>query len=194
MGSYSPVPALGPAEIEEIVDSVHRPVLDELARRGSPFVGALFAGLMLTDDGPRVLEFNCRFGDPETQSLLPRLEGDLLSQLWAAAGGDLGDSEPAATEEAAVTIVLAAADYPRSGDVGSPIEGIEQAEETGAIVFHAGTALRGDQVVTNGGRILNVTATGATIGEARERGYAAVGQISFPGMRFRTDIAAMAHV
>jgi phosphoribosylamine---glycine ligase len=194
MGSYSPVPALGPAEVEEIVDSVHRPVLDELAGRGSPFVGALFAGLMLTDEGPRVLEFNCRFGDPETQSLLPRLEGDLLPHLWAAAGGDLGDSELAATENAAVTVVLAAGDYPRAGDTGSPIEGIEQAEETGAVVFHAGTALRGDQVVTNGGRVLNVTAVGDTVGEARERAYAAVDQISFPGMRFRTDIAAIAHV
>jgi phosphoribosylamine--glycine ligase len=194
MGSYSPVPALGPVEIEEIVDSVHRPVLEELARRGSPFVGALFAGLMLTDDGPRVLEFNCRFGDPETQSLLPRLEGDLLAHLWAAAGGDLGDSELAATDSSAVTVVLAAADYPRAGDTGSPIEGIEQAEETGAVVFHAGTALRGDQVVTNGGRVLNVTAVGGSVGEARERAYAAVDQISFPGMRFRTDIAAIAHV
>jgi phosphoribosylamine--glycine ligase len=194
MGSYSPVPALGPAEVEEIVDSVHRPVLEELARRGSPFVGVLFAGLMLTADGPRVLEFNCRFGDPETQSLLPRVEDDLLPALWAAARGDLGDAEVAASDDAAVTVVLTAADYPRGGDTGSAIAGIDEAEESGAVVFHAGTALRGDRVVTNGGRVLNVTAVGSTIGDARERAYAAVYRISFTGMRFRTDIAAVAHV
>ena len=194
MGSYSPVPGLGPEEIEDVLDSIHRPVLDELARRGSPFVGVLFAGLMLTDDGPRVLEFNCRFGDPETQSLVPRLEGDLLTSLWAAARGDLGDSELTAAESAAVTVVLAAAEYPQASDSGSPIDGIEEAEETGAVVFHAGTALRGDQVLTNGGRVLNVTGVGATVGEARGRAYAAVDRISFPGMRFRADIAAVAHV
>jgi phosphoribosylamine--glycine ligase len=194
MGSYSPVPGYGAPEIEEILDAVHRPVLEELAGRGAPFIGVLFAGLMLTDDGPRVLEFNCRFGDPETQSLLPRLDGDLLLPLWAAANGDLGDAELPTIESAAVTVVLAAGDYPRAGDTGSPIDGIEEAEGTGALVFHAGTALRGDQVVTNGGRVLNVTAVGGTVGEARERAYAAVDRISFPGMRFRSDIAAVAHV
>ncbi len=194
MGSYSPVPGYGAPEIEEILDAVHRPVLEELARRGAPFLGVLFAGLMLTDDGPRVLEFNCRFGDPETQSLLPRLDGDLLLPLWAAANGDLGDADLPTIEGAAVTVVLAAGDYPRAGDTGSPIDGIEEAEGTGALVFHAGTALRGDQIVTNGGRVLNVTALGGTVGEARERAYAAVDRISFPGMRFRSDIAAVAHV
>jgi len=194
MGSYSPVPGYGAPEIEEILDAVHRPVLEELARRGAPFLGVLFAGLMLTDDGPRVLEFNCRFGDPETQSLLPRLDGDLLLPLWAAANGDLGDADLPTIEGTAVTVVLAAGDYPRAGDTGSPIDGIEEAEGTGALVFHAGTALRGDQIVTNGGRVLNVTALGGTVGEARERAYAAVDRISFPGMRFRSDIAAVAHV
>ncbi len=194
MGSYSPVPGYGAHEIEEILDAVHRPVLEELARRGAPFIGVLFAGLMLTDDGPRVLEFNCRFGDPETQSLLPRLDGDLLLPLWAAANGDLGDAELPTIESAAVTVVLAAGDYPRAGDTGSPIDGIDEAEGTGALVFHAGTALRGDQIVTNGGRVLNVTALGGTVGEARERAYAAVDRITFPGMRFRSDIAAVAHV
>jgi phosphoribosylamine---glycine ligase len=194
MGSYSPVPGYGAPEIEEILDAVHRPVLEELAGRGAPFIGVLFAGLMLTDDGPRVLEFNCRFGDPETQSLLPCLDGDLLLPLWAAANGDLGDAELATMEGASVTVVLAAGDYPRAGDTGSPIDGIEEAEGTGALVFHAGTALRGDQVVTNGGRVLNVTALGGTVGEARERAYAAVDRITFPGMRFRSDIAAVAHV
>jgi phosphoribosylamine--glycine ligase len=194
MGSYSPVPGFGPDEVEEILDTVHRPVIDELAQRGMPFIGALFAGLMLTDDGPRVLEFNCRFGDPETQSLLPRLEGDLLMPLWAAAHGNLRDSELPTTESAGVTVVLAAGDYPQAGDTGSPIDGIDEAEATGALVFHAGTALRDDRIVTNGGRVLNVTALGGTVAEAREHAYEAVDRISFPRMRFRTDIAAVAHV
>src|SRR5919201_1432486 len=149
MGAYAPVDRI---DAEEIVESVHRPVLDELARRGSPFVGVLYAGLMLTDDGPRVLEFNCRFGDPETQVLVPLLEDDLLGVLVAAAHGDLREQELRASDLAAVTVVLAAADYPAQGDAGSPIEGIKDAERDGALVFHAGTAMRGGRLVTNGGR------------------------------------------
>ncbi len=194
MGSYSPVAGFGPAEIEEILDSVHRPVLAELAARGAPFVGVLFAGLMLTDDGPRVLEFNCRFGDPETQSLLPRVDGDLLGALTSAAAGDLSSGDLEVADSAAVTVVLAAGEYPAANDVGSPIHGIEEAEQSGAVVFHAGTALKGDHLVTNGGRILGVTATGGTVAAARERAYAACDHISFPGMRYRSDIAALAHV
>jgi phosphoribosylamine--glycine ligase len=194
MGSYTPVPGYGAAEVEELLDLVHRPVIEELAKRGMPFVGVLFAGLMLTDGGPRVLEFNCRFGDPETQSLLPALDGDLLHALAAAANGDLGDADLAPSESAAVTVVLAAADYPRSGDSGTPIDGIADARASGALVFHAGTALRGDRLVTNGGRVLNVTALGDSIGDARERAYAAVDRIAFAGMQFRSDIAAVAHV
>jgi phosphoribosylamine---glycine ligase len=194
MGSYSPVPGYGATEVDELLDLVHRPVIEELARRGTPFVGALFAGLMLTADGPRVLEFNCRFGDPETQSLVPRLDGDLLGPLHAAARGELATPELLISESAAVTIVLAAAGYPSSGDTGSPIDGIEAAEAGGALVFHAGTALRDDRLVTNGGRVLNVTALGATLDEARDRAYEAAARISFPGMRYRSDIAAVAHV
>ncbi len=194
MGSYSPVAGFDSAEIEDLLDTIHRPVLDELAARGAPFIGVLFAGLMLTDDGPRVLEFNCRFGDPETQSLLPRLEDDLLGALVAAAAGDLSRIELKVSDAAAVTIVLAAPGYPASGDVGSPIEGIDDASETGALVFHAGTALQGDRLVTNGGRILNVTATGETVADARERAYGACERITFPGMRYRKDIAAVTHV
>jgi phosphoribosylamine--glycine ligase len=189
MGSYSPVPRLSDDEVAAVVDSVCRPVLAELARRGAPFNGVLFAGLMLTDDGPRVLEFNCRFGDPETQSLLPRIEGDLLEALHAAATGKLHDLELATSGRAAVTVVLAAPDYPARGDVGTPIDGIEDAEATGALVFHAGTALHDGRLVTNGGRILNVTALGDSVAEARAAAYDAAARIDFAGVRFRSDIA-----
>jgi phosphoribosylamine--glycine ligase len=190
MGSYSPVAG----DAESLVATVHQPVVDELAARGTPFVGVLFAGVMVTDDGPRVLEFNCRFGDPETQSLLPRLDTDLLELLEAAAGGDLSETGVSVGDGAAVTVVIAAGDYPEAGDVGTPIEGIADAEATGALVFHAGTARKGNQIVTNGGRILDVTAVADSVAAARERAYAACELISFPRMRYRRDIAALAHV
>jgi phosphoribosylamine--glycine ligase len=192
MGSYSPVPEFGAAEVEELLETVHRPVLAELARRGSPFVGLLYAGLMLTDAGPKVLEFNCRFGDPETQSILPRLRGDLLDALVAAATGDLQSSSLEAENDACVTVVLAGGDYPARSDSGTPIAGVEDAEAAGALVFHAGTAMRGGRLVTNGGRVLNVTALGSSLDEARQRAYAACELISFDGMQFRRDIAARA--
>jgi phosphoribosylamine--glycine ligase len=185
MGSFSPVAV----DAEAIVDCVHRPVLAELAARGAPFVGTLYAGLMLTEEGPKVLEFNCRFGDPETQSILPRLEGDLLTALAAAATGDVRGIDLTAGDDAAVTVVLAAADYPQRGDSGSPIGGIAEAEAAGALVFHAGTAVRSETLVTNGGRILDVTGCGASVAEARSGAYAACELISFPGMRYRRDIA-----
>ncbi|MBD0338700.1 MAG: phosphoribosylamine--glycine ligase [Thermoleophilia bacterium] len=190
MGCYSPVDdAPDPAEL---VDELIKPVVDELGRRGTPFLGCLYAGLMLTEDGPRVLEFNCRFGDPETQSLLPRLDGDLAAALAAAAAGELTE-EVAVADAAAVTVVLAAGGYPEQRDAGSPIAGVDDAEADGALVFHAGTALRDGRLVTNGGRILAVTARGATVAQARQQTYAAVGKISFPGMRYRSDIGAPVH-
>jgi phosphoribosylamine--glycine ligase len=192
MGSFSPVPGLDGQEVAELVDSIHRPVLAELAARGTPFVGLLYAGLMLTEDGPRVLEFNCRFGDPETQSILPRLEGDLLGALWAAASGELRGVSLAAADAAAVTVVLAAAGYPQQPATGTPIHGVEEAESAGALVFHAGTALRDGRLVTNGGRILDVTALGPTVTEARSAAYEACEAISFEGMRMRRDIALAA--
>jgi len=191
MGAYSPVPDV---DAEELVDVVHRPVLAELVQRREPFVGVLYAGLMLTEAGPKVLEFNARLGDPETQSILPRLDGDVLGAFAAAAAGDVRDVELPANNYAAVTVVIAAGDYPARNDTGSPITGIEEAEELGALVFHAGTALRDDQLVTNGGRILDVTAVAATIAEARERAYDAAARISFTGARYRTDIAREAAV
>ena len=189
MGTYSPVPLLDDAEVEELVELVHRPVLRELAARRTPFAGVRFAGWMLTADGPRVLEFNCRFGDPETQSQLPRLEGDLLEALAASAAGEIGRVELGVSPRAAVTIVLAAGGYPENGDRGTRISGIADAEATGALVFHAGTALHGGELVTNGGRILNVTGLGDSLADARAAAYEAASCIDFAGVRFRRDIA-----
>ncbi len=192
MGSYSPVPELDAERVAELVESIHKPVIEELARRGTPFIGCLYAGLMLTADGPKVLEFNCRFGDPETQVILPRLDGDLAEALRAAARGDLTEIELPVSDRCAVTIALAAGTYPVGRDTGSPIMGVDDAEAHGAVVFHAGTAMRDGQLVTSGGRILNVTGVGDTIEEARARAYEACERISFPDMRYRSDIAAKA--
>jgi phosphoribosylamine--glycine ligase len=190
MGSYSPVPGVGQLEVEELVDRIHRPVLGELDARGAPFTGLLYAGLMLTEGGPRVLEFNCRFGDPETQSIVPRLEGDFLEALSAAAAGELAGVRLASADRAAVTIVIAGADPLDRGDHGTPIDGIEEAAETGALVFHAGTAREAPGVVTGGRRVLNVTGIGDELEAARSAAYAGVEHINFEGARFRTDIAA----
>ena len=192
MGSFAPVPGFAAREIEELLDLSCRPILAELAGRGHPFIGTLFAGLMLASDGPRVLEYNCRFGDPETQSLMPLVEGDLLEALAACAAGDLGDAHLGRGAGAAVTVVLAAGDYPAQGDSGSQIRGIEAAAATGALVFHAGTALRDGVVVTDGGRILNVTGVGDDIRAARAAAYAAADLIEWDGVRRRDDIALAA--
>jgi phosphoribosylamine---glycine ligase len=190
MGSYSPVPGFGPAAVDELVDTIHRPVLRKLHERGTPFTGLLYAGLMLTESGPRVLEFNCRFGDPETQSILPRLDGDLLAAMVAADRGELSGVELEAADVAAVTVVIAGADPLAGGDFGTPIAGVEDAESTGALVFHAGTATDGERLVTGGRRILNVTGVGADIADARAQAYDGADAIRFDGRRFRTDIAA----
>jgi phosphoribosylamine--glycine ligase len=188
MGAWAPV--LDSDAAESLVEQVQRPVLEELARRGAPFVGLLYAGLMLTEDGPRVLEFNCRFGDPETQAILPLVETDLLDLLAAAARGDLPADAIALSSASAVTVVVAGGDYPAEGDRGSEITGVDDAEAAGALVFHAGTARHGARLVTNGGRILAVTGTGPTVRDARDVAYRAVERITFAGMRFRSDIAA----
>jgi phosphoribosylamine--glycine ligase len=193
MGAYSPVPDVDAALVDEIVKTVHEPVVAELAARDAPFRGLLYAGLMLTADGPRVLEFNARFGDPETQAILPRLDGDLLTALHACAVGSLADLELTVAPRAAVTVVLAGGDYPASSDSGTPIDGVAEAEADGALVFHAGTALRDGRLVTNGGRILNVVGTAETVSDAREAVYRAVDRISFAGMRYRRDIAELVH-
>lgn len=192
MGSFAPFPGLDPGACEALADAVHRPVLAELGRRGSPFVGLLFAGLMLTHEGPRVLEFNCRFGDPETQSVLPLLEGDLLAALTAASAGELAGVVVGASPGAAVTVVLAAEDYPAGVDKGSEIDGVEACEATGALVFHAGTAMNGDRLVTNGGRIVGITGLGPTIAAARAAAYEGAHLVGWEGMRLRSDIALAA--
>ena len=188
MGAYSPVADSG--DLATLVTEIHQPVLDELARRGTPFIGCLFAGLMLTPDGPRVLEFNARFGDPETQVIVARLEGDLLAALAAAAAGDLSGVSIGTGADAAVTIVVAGPDYPaRSDYTGAAITGIDDAESDGAFVFHGGTAMHDGALVTNGGRILSVTAAGPTVREARETAYTAVAKVAFAGAQHRNDIA-----
>ena len=192
MGSYSPVPGFGPAEVEEIVDAVHRPVVAAMARRGAPFHGVLYAGLMIGPDGPKVLEFNARFGDPETQAVLPRLRSDLLELCLAAREpGGLAGVEAEFGEDWAVTLVLASAGYPESSSKGDVIRGLDAAAEL-AEVTHAGTAARDGEIVTAGGRVLNVTALGPTPAAARDRAYDAAGRISFDGMQIRSDIAARA--
>jgi phosphoribosylamine--glycine ligase len=192
MGSYSPVPGFGPAEVEEIVDLVHRPVVAAMADRGTPFHGVLYAGLMIGPDGAKVLEFNARFGDPETQAVLPRLRSDLVDLFLAAREpGGLAGARAEFDENWAVTLVLASAGYPETSSRGDAIHGIAEAAEL-AEVTHAGTARRGAEVVTAGGRVLNVTGLGATPSAARDRAYDAASRISFDGMQIRADIAARA--
>jgi phosphoribosylamine--glycine ligase len=187
MGAYSPVEEIPP--LDALVEEIHLPVVAELARLGTPFTGLLYAGLMLTSGGPKVLEFNCRFGDPETQCILPCLDTDLLPLLAGVAAGSLDGSSAAEFSGAAATVVIAGDRYPESGDSGSPIDGVQDAQDAGALVFHAGTARREGALVTNGGRILAVTGRGRSLAAARDQAYAGVERISFPGARYRRDIA-----
>jgi phosphoribosylamine--glycine ligase len=194
MGSYSPVPGFDAAETERIADLVHRPVVEAMKRRGTPFHGVLYAGLMVTEGGPKVLEFNCRFGDPETQAVLPRLRSDLLALCLASREtGGLAGTEAEFSDDWAVTVVLASAGYPASSSKGDVISGLEEAAAVeGVEVTHAGTAGSDAEVVTAGGRVLNVTGLGPTAAEARRRAYDAAELISFTGKQMRTDIAARA--
>ena len=192
MGSYSPVPGFGSAEVEEIVERVHRPVVAAMAARGVPFHGVLYAGLMIGPEGPKVLEFNARFGDPETQAVLPRMRSDLAEIFLAAREpGGLAGVVAEFGDDWAVTVVLASAGYPESSSKGDAIHGLGEAAAI-AEVTHAGTAERDGGIVTAGGRVLNVTGLGASPAEARDRAYDAARRISFEGMQIRTDIAARA--
>ena len=191
MGAYSPLPWAPDGLAEEVVHTVAQPVVDEMARRGTPFIGVLYCGLALTSRGLRVVEFNVRFGDPETQSVLARLVSPLAPVLFAAACGDLGDCVMEWSDNAAVTLVLASHGYPgpiRRGDV---ILGLESAESVvGAHVIHAGTACADESVVSAGGRVLATVGLGSSVAEAREVAYEAMSKISLAGAHYRSDIAA----
>jgi phosphoribosylamine---glycine ligase len=193
MGSYSPVPGFDHARAQELAAVVHQPIVDELRRRGTPFHGVLYAGLMMGAAGPKVLEYNARFGDPETQAVLPRLRSDLVELLEASTRfGGLEGVEPEWSDDWAVTVVLASRGYPESSSNGDVISGLDAAAAAGAEVFHAGTAERDGEIVTAGGRVLAVTALGDGPGEARERAYEAASEIEFDGRQMRTDIALRA--
>jgi len=188
MGAFSPVEGADAALIEQVRAEICQPVVDELARRGTPFHGVLYAGLMLTADGPKVIEFNVRFGDPETQVVLPRLKSDVLDLFQRAVRpGGLADAALEWDERAAVTVVLASRGYPAMSSSGDVISGLEDADVE---VTHAGTARSGGDIVTAGGRVLNVTALGADREAARAAAYAAADKITFPGKTYRRDIAA----
>ncbi|HKI29250.1 MAG TPA: phosphoribosylamine--glycine ligase [Actinomycetota bacterium] len=193
MGAYSPVPFVDEAIAERIRTEILERTVRALAEEGIAYRGVLYAGLMLTAEGPRVLEFNCRFGDPETQVLMPLLRSEPAELLLACARGDLGNAEAELRPGACVTVVLASGGYPGPSETGFAIEGLDAAEGVeGATVFHSGTAHWRGRVVTAGGRVLSVSATGASIAEARDRAYEASARLRFEGMRHRTDIAELA--
>ncbi len=192
MGAYSPVPVATPEIVDEVMAKAVRPTLDELRRRGIEYRGVLYAGLMLTADGPKVIEYNVRFGDPECQVVVPRLASDLYRHCVESAAGRF-ETDVEFGRDAAVTVVLAADGYPGSTRTGDVIEGLDRAEAIeGVLVFHAGTKRDGAGVVTAGGRVLDVTATGPDLATARDRAYRAVAQVGWPGMQYRRDIALAA--
>jgi phosphoribosylamine---glycine ligase len=189
MGAYSPVPVVDGETRRQIAEEILEPAVRALAVEGVTYRGILYAGLMLTEEGPRVLEFNARFGDPEAQAVLPRLDADLGEVLLACAEGRLDDAKLAWTPEACVTVILASGGYPGRYETGVPIHGLGDAGNLAkTAVFHAGTATRDGTVVTAGGRVLAVSALGKDLAEARGRAYEASSRISFPGMHHRTDI------
>ncbi len=192
MGTYSPLPHIDPAIIEESIENIIKPTAKAMVSEGRPFRGVLYAGLMLTKDGPKTIEFNARMGDPETQVVLPRLKTDLVDIILASINGRLDQLDIQWDDEAAVCVVMASEGYPASYPKGRVIEGIAAAEAQGALVFHAGTAFKDGQVVTNGGRVLGVVGRGRDIAEARARAYEAVSVIKFEGAHTRSDIAMKA--
>ncbi|MCZ8543018.1 phosphoribosylamine--glycine ligase [Mesorhizobium qingshengii] len=188
MGAYSPAPVMTPQMVERTMREIIEPTMRGMAVSGAPFAGILFAGLMITENGPKLIEYNTRFGDPECQVLMMRLKDDLLVLLNAAADGQLAHSSVRWRDEAALTVVMAARGYPGTPEKGSVIRGVEDAASDGVQIFHAGTAINGGALVANGGRVLNVTATGATVGEAQRRAYAALDRIDWPDGFCRRDI------
>ncbi|MDQ1046808.1 phosphoribosylamine--glycine ligase [Streptomyces sp. V4I2] len=196
MGAYSPLPWADPKLVDEVMQTVLQPTVDEMRRRGTPFSGLLYAGLAITSRGVRVIEFNARFGDPETQVVLARLKTPLAGILMAAATGNLADLPPLRwSDEAAVTVVVASHNYPGTPRTGDPITGLDEVaaqDAPHAYVLHAGTRREGDAVVSAGGRVLSVTAVGEDLTEARDRAYRALARVNLDGSQHRTDIAAKA--
>ena len=188
MGAYSPAPVMNPEMTERARREIIEPTIRRMAERGTPFTGVLYAGLMITADGPKLIEHNVRFGDPECQVLLPLLKSDLLDLLEATARGDLSGVRPEWRDEAALTVVLAARGYPVDPVKGSVIRGADGLDADDLVVFHAGTARREGDLVANGGRVLNVTALGRNVAEAQARAYAAIDRIDWPEGFFRRDI------
>lgn len=192
MGSYSPVATVSPEELASLSAAVHQPIVDLMARRGAPFHGILYAGLMMTADGPKVLEYNTRFGDPETQAVLPRLESDLVELFTAACReGGLNGSSVKFSDDWAVTVVLASAGYPESSSSGDVVQGLDRAAAL-AEVIHCGTAERDGEIVTAGGRVLNLTGLGPDPATARRHAYDAADAVRFDGRQMRRDIAERA--
>jgi len=189
MGAYSPASILTPALEKQAMDEIVLPTVRAMRAAGTPYSGVLYAGLMLTPERPKLIEYNCRFGDPECQVLMMRFDGDLLSLLLATAQGQLQQAGPISlSDRSALTIVMAAEGYPGTPSKGARITGIQAAEAGGALVFQAGTALNGADLIANGGRVLNITAAGASVAEARDTAYRAIEAIEFPGGFFRKDI------
>ena len=189
MGTYAPAPVMTPELTERAVEEILKPTISAMEKEGRAYRGCLYLGLMITADGPKVVEFNARFGDPETQVVLPLLDGDLVQIMHACAGGTLADVPIRWKDGAAVCVVLAAGGYPASYEKGNEIYGIGNAEKLGALVFHAGTAKKNGKIVTNGGRVLGVVGMGKDIASAVQSAYDAVDQISFKGEYHRKDIA-----
>lgn len=192
MGAISPAPGFTPEIERAALDKIVKPTVAAMAARGMPFKGVLYAGLILTKDGPKLIEFNVRFGDPETQALLPRLKSDLLPALIASRDGDLRDFDLRWDKRPSVSVVMAARGYPGEPVRGGEIKGLDAAAQTGALVFHAGTKADGARILADGGRVLNVTALGDTMAEARRRAYDAIAKIDWPDGFCRTDIGAQA--
>ncbi len=191
MGAFAPAADISPVQIDVIQETVLRPTVAGMAAEGHPYIGVLYAGLMLTDDGLKVLEFNCRFGDPETQVILPLLDTDLYEIFHACIAGRLHEIDIQWQTQACATVVLAAPGYPQSYPTGLPISGLDTVTDDQLIVFHAGTERRGDEIVTNGGRVLNVTAVGTDLSSALDHAYSAVDKIHFENMHFRRDIGRL---
>lgn len=192
MGTYTPLPHIPESVVQEALETIVKPTAEAMVKEGRPFKGVLYAGLILTPQGTKTIEFNARFGDPETQVILPRLKTDLLDIFMAVINGTLAEQPIEWSDEAAVCVIVASGGYPASYPKGLPITGLDQVRDS--IVFHAGTALQDGKVVTNGGRVLGITALGKDIAEARMKAYADADRIHFDGKHYRTDIAKKAMI